>query len=72
MSEQKELIDAVEGMKDAMAVIAHAFMHSDTGFEEELNAVYALLDKAKHDLHDVIDKMANPDKVYDRTRNVKA
>jgi flagellar basal body rod protein FlgF len=57
------LKSAVDGMKDAMAVIAHEFMHGNTpGFEDDLNKVYALLDEAKHSLHEVIDKMTNPEK----------
>jgi hypothetical protein len=38
-------------------------MHGNTpGFEDDLNKVYALLDEAKHSLHEVIDKMTNPEK----------
>jgi hypothetical protein len=60
---QERLADAVDSMKDAMAVLAQEYMYPTTpGIEEDVNAVYAMLDSAKHFLHEVIDKMNNPEK----------
>lgn len=55
----RTLEDAVLNLKSAMAIIAHEFMHgNNAAFEDELNSVYALLDRAKYDLHDIIDKVS--------------
>ena len=59
----EKLTEAVACMKSAMTILAQEYMYPTTpGIEEDVNAVYAMLDSAKHFLHEVIDKMNNPEK----------
>ena len=60
---QEKLADAVESVRSAMTVLAQEYMYpTSPGIEEDVNAVYAMLDSAKHFLHEIIDKLNNPQK----------
>jgi hypothetical protein len=60
---QERLGEAVGCMKSAMTILAQEYMYpTHPGIEDDVNAVYAMLDSAKHFLHEVIDKMNNPEK----------
>lgn len=56
---QDRLVTAANDLKGIMAALAQDYYYPALpGYEEEVNAAYQLLDRAKHQLHDIIDKMS--------------
>ena len=65
MKDPRTLRDAIEHLKNAMAILAQEFTYpSQEGFDGNLSAVYSSIGQAQYDLHAVMDRMENPEAAY--------